>query len=190
MTRAVLFACVLVGLVAPAAAEAPAKDAEQRAREWFTDTEVVDQRGRTLRFYSDVLRDRVVVLNFIYTRCPDACPLLTRQLQAVRAELGEAFGRRVFFVSISLDAGRDTPEALRAFARKHGADVPGWTFLTGAQANVDEVVRRLGQYVENPADHATTLIAGNVATRHWTKLRPDLPPAAIAAHLQRLLAGE
>lgn len=177
-------------LLAALLSTAAQADSETKARQWFTDTVLVTQDDKPLRFYSDVLSDRVVVMNFIYTRCPGACPLITRQLNQVRQALGGDFGSKVFFVSISLDPEHDTPGKLKAFAQKNEAQFPGWTFLTGDKANVDEVVKRLGMYVEEPADHATTLIAGNAATRHWMKLRPDLPPTAIAAKLRQLVEGK
>lgn len=181
----VLVALALAATVATGPGEAAA---DEKARSWFTDTILVDQTGRELRFYSDVLAGRVVVINFIYTRCEWACPIMTARLNALRSELGERFGKEVFFVSISVDP-RDTPADLRAFAEKQRAAHDGWIFLTGTPESVRQVLARLGQVVEEPEAHSTILIAGNESRRHWKKLRSDLPTAALAAQLGELLGG-
>lgn len=185
MIRATIVAVTLALGGAASAGESPA-DSDARARAYFTDTVLVTHDGKDVRFYSDVLKDRVVVINFIFTRCESACPLLTAKLNRVRAALGERFGSEVQFVTISVDPEFDTPEALRHFAERNRAATVGWTFLTGTRANVDLVVKRLGQYAEEIEDHSTTFIAGNARKAHWTKLRPDLSPDAIVAHLERL----
>jgi protein SCO1 len=97
-------------------------------------------------------RGKVVAVAFIYTSCPDVCPLLTAKMAQVQDELGSDFGSKVAFVSISVDPENDTPEALQAYAEAHGADLAGWTFLTGAPAAVREAARRYGVAVSTAAD--------------------------------------
>ncbi len=157
---------------------------EEKARSYFTDLPVVTQDGQQLRFFSDVLKDRVVLINFIYTTCKDACPLLTYKLVQVKKALGERFGKEIFFVSISIDPTTDTPDALLAFAHQQKADAPGWVFLTGDKANVDRVVKKLGQFNENPQMHSTLVLAGNVKTRHWAKIKPTTPAPGIVMQLE------
>ncbi|MEE1888629.1 SCO family protein [Pseudomonas carassii] len=162
------------------------------AQTWFTDTVLKDQDGRELRFYSDVLKDKVVMLNVIFTHCNDACPLITRKLREVREAMGAELAAQVTFVSVSSDPLNDTPEVLKTFARKQGVDGPNWLFLTGDKASVDLVLGRLGQFLPSPEQHSTQLIAGDVAGKRWSKIRPDAPPAAIAQRMQLLtqpLAG-
>lgn len=156
------------------------------ARAYFTDTELLTQDGRAVQFYSDVLKDRVVMLNVVYTSCKDACPLITRKLKEVRDALGEPLARKVHFISISSDPEQDSPQALKVFAAKNEADDPNWTFLTGDKAKVDFVLGRLGQLSRSVEEHSTLLIAGDVANKRWSKIRPDAPPAAIAERLKLL----
>ncbi len=155
------------------------------ARSYFTDTPLLDQDGRQVRFYSDVLAGRVVLLNVIFTSCEDACPLITRKLREVRTALGKD-AERVHFISLTSDPANDSPQALKAYARKHDADDPNWTFLTGPKEQMDVVLARLGQLSRSPEEHSTLLIAGDVANKRWSKIRPDAPPAAIAQRLQLL----
>ena len=172
---------------APTAAR-PGPD-EETTRNYFTDLALVTQEGKQVRFYTDVLKDNVVLINTIYTNCQDACPLLTQKLTAVVDRLqGDLFGKEVFFVSISTDPDRDSPAVLAEFAKQQKADHPGWLFLTGEKQNVHTILRKLGQFAPQPEAHSTLLIAGNVATRHWTKIQPTEPPVAIAMKLEELAA--
>ncbi len=190
-----LLAALLVAVALPVqaadptpAAPGPASPAapDERARSYFTDSILLDQDGRAVRFYSDVLQGNVVVVNFIFTRCTDACPLLTRRMNAVRRALGDRFGRDVRFVSISVDPEYDTPQELRRFAEKQEAFFSGWTWLTGKKEDVDRVRKRLGEMGENPGDHSTGFLAANVRRGHWIKIRPDASPAVVAAQVREL----
>ena len=159
------------------------------ARSYFTDLELKDQNGRTVRFYSDVLANRTVMINVMYTSCPDACPLITQAIGAVREQLGAEFGKSVFFISISNDPVTDTPQELKKFAVKNHADVPGWTFLTGSKENVEHILKKLGQFAEEKEAHSTLLIAGNVPAKRWSKMRPASPPTALAERLRALASS-
>lgn len=169
------------------AAPRTAAEREAKGREYFTDTVLEASDGRKLRFYSDVLREQVVLVNFVYTTCADACPLITSNLAKAKAELGEAFGRDVRFVSVSIDPERDTPAALAGFAAKFGADHPQWLFLTGRKADIEVVTRRLGAFSPDPKEHFTGMYIGNLRTDRWRKVRPDTPPAVIVATIRDML---
>ncbi|MEH6483189.1 MULTISPECIES: SCO family protein [Pseudomonas] len=156
------------------------------AQTYFTDTVLLNQHGEEVRFYSDVMKDRIVMLNVIFTHCEDACPLITRKLREVREAMGEEKASKITFISLTSDPQRDTPEVLAEYARKQGADSPNWVFLTGTQANMDLVLKRLGHFIESPEQHSTQLIAGDVAHKQWSKIRPDAPVDAIAQRLQLL----
>jgi cytochrome oxidase Cu insertion factor (SCO1/SenC/PrrC family) len=161
---------------------------DQAARAYFTDLTLLTQASQPVRFYTDVLKDKVVLVNFIYTSCESACPMLTTKLNLVRQALGDLFGQDVFFISLSVDPEQDNPAMLREFARERDADYPGWTFLTGEKAHVDRIVTKFGQYTESVEDHSMLLIAGNVKTRHWAKIPPNDPVDAIVARLRQLVA--
>ena len=170
----------------PAAKSQPSSADEQKARQYFTDLPLLTQEGKSVRFYTDVLKDRVVLINFVYTNCEDSCPLVTQQLTQVRDRLGEMFDDPIRFVSISTDPTRDTPQALAKFAQQQKADEPGWLFLTGEKENIDFIIKRLGQFSPQAEAHSTLMIAGNVRTRHWIKIMPMTPVPGIVVKLQTL----
>jgi cytochrome oxidase Cu insertion factor (SCO1/SenC/PrrC family) len=159
------------------------------ARSYFTDLELLTHDGRKVRFYSDVLEGRTVLINVIYTTCKDACPLITQQLNEVRKRIPELFGKQVFFVTLSSDPILDTPKLLKQFAQKQSADVAGWTFLTGKKDHIDHILKKLGQYADDKEDHSTLIIAGNVPAKRWAKIRPDTPVVAMAERLTTLAAA-
>ncbi|KAA0959343.1 SCO family protein [Pseudomonas sp. ANT_H12B] len=169
----------------PAVATAPPATGTRDAKTWFTDTPLQDQNGETLRFYSDALQNRIVLLNVIFTSCNDACPLITRKLKEVREVLGDK-ADGITFISLTSDPLRDTPAVLKAYTLKQGVDGPHWLFLTGDKAQMDLVLSRIGQIVPTPEQHSTQLIVGDVANKRWSKIRPDAPAAAIAQRLQLL----
>ena len=160
---------------------------EERARKYFTDTEVIDQNGNKLRFYSDVLRNRVVLISFIFTNCEYACPMQAQKLKQTRALMVPAIKDEVWFVTLSVDPERDTPEAMKQFAEKQGLDESRWLFLTGTKQNVDFLVKRLGQYTPDVEAHTTLMLAGNDRTRHWARVLPMVPPDGIAQQLRSLV---
>ena len=98
------------------------------------------------------LRGKVVVVAFIYTQCPDICPMLTQKMVEIQDELGADFGPKVAFVSISLDPGHDTPEVLKDYAQFWGAKPDGWAFLTGSPEAVRDVTRRYGVFFAKKED--------------------------------------
>ena len=176
------------GIQKEALAPAPVRAAARSPRDYFGESELVTQDGRKVRFYSDVLKDRVVVLNVMYTSCKDACPLITAALNQVREQLGDLFGSRVFFVSISSDPENDTPRTLKKFARAQHADLEGWTFLTGSKDDVSRVLGKLGQLSQSAEDHSTLLLVMDVDGKRMRKMLANVPPTLIAEHVKRIAA--
>jgi protein SCO1/2 len=132
------------------------------------DVELLDQDGRTVHFYTDLVKGKVVAVQFIFTTCTTICPPLGATFARVQKELGERAGRDVRLISVSVDPVTDTPERLKAWGAKfHAAE--GWTFVTGAKPQVDELLRALGAATASPADHSPTVLIGNDAAGQWTR---------------------
>jgi protein SCO1 len=138
------------------------------------------QDGRRLSLKE--LRGKVVVVTFIYASCADACPLLTAKMAAVQDTLATDFGPKVFFLSITVDPERDTPEILTRYAQAHGANLSGWAFLTGTPDEIRVVARQYGIYHKKQAagdvDHTflTSLVdqRGTLRVQYMgTRFDPD-----------------
>jgi protein SCO1 len=167
--------------VAPQQAAAPQLD--EAARNWFTDTVLVDQHGKPHRFYSDLVRGKKVMINFAFASCETACSPITANLAQVQRRLGDRVGRDVRMITITVDPARDTPERLRTFAEKFHAG-PGWYFLSGAREDVESVLRKLGGYTETPADHSTAVLIGDATSGTWAKGLGMSPPEQLAAAIE------
>ena len=128
---------------------------------------VVDQNGRALDFYSDLIKGHNVAINFIFTTCTTVCPVLTATFRRVQTEL-EKSQPDVKLISISVDPTVDTPERLRDFAEKFKAG-PGWTFVTGNKTEIDSLLQRLGAGVGNKNDHTSMILIGNDPADFWTR---------------------
>ena len=100
------------------------------------------------------LAGRVVLLDFIYTSCPGPCPAQTHNMRIVQRGLSDAARSRVRLVSVTIDPETDDAEALAAYAARHGADLSGWSFLTGPVAEVEDTYGRYGIGITEGEDGA------------------------------------
>jgi protein SCO1/2 len=107
---------------------------------------LTDQSGNRVALAD--LRGKVLALTFIYATCKDTCPLLTTKMAVIQRKLGADFGRHVRFASITVEPEVDTPAVLEAYSKAHGADLAGWSFLTGTSAEIQDVVRRYGAFAK------------------------------------------
>ncbi|HEV2986795.1 MAG TPA: SCO family protein [Candidatus Angelobacter sp.] len=138
------------------------------AQKYFTDTLLMDQDGKQLRFYSDLLKGKVVVINSFFTTCKDSCPIMAATLARIQEKIGDRLGKSVYLISITVDPEVDTPAKLKEFA-EHIKAKPGWEFVTGSKENLDLVLRKIGQYAENRDSHTSLFIIGNEPTGLWKK---------------------
>ena len=169
-----IFVTLLVLLLADAAsAQQPAAPATTNgegnaAEKYFTDIQLVNQNGEKMRFYSDLLQGKTVIINSFFATCQGSCLPITRNLEKVQEALGDRLGKDARIISISVDPTVDTPTELKAFSKKFHAR-PGWYFLTGSKENVEFVLKKLGQFVEDKNDHLNIVIIGNERTGLWKK---------------------
>jgi cytochrome oxidase Cu insertion factor (SCO1/SenC/PrrC family) len=130
-------------------------------------TRILDQNGKQLNFYNDLIKGKTVAINFIFTTCTTVCPPLTATFRKVQ-QTASARGLDVKLVSVSVDPVIDTPERLRAFAEKFNAD-QGWTFVTGEKGDIDSLLQSLGVAVTNKNDHTPMILIGNDSLDYWTR---------------------
>jgi protein SCO1 len=98
------------------------------------------------------LRGRVAAVTFIYTLCTNTCPVLTPMMSFVQDQLGADFGAKIVFASITVDPERDTPKVLKEYAVAFGANLAGWSFLTGPSDVIQDVRRRYGVFALKSAN--------------------------------------
>ncbi len=159
-------------LVLAALVQAASPLVHAQSRTWgegyFPNLPVITHNGETVRFYDDVLKGRIVVISFIFTRCTEICPLNTARKAEVADRLRDEIGRSVHFVSISVDPQNDTPQNLAAYASAF-YNGPGWTFLTGTPDNIRAINARLGERMRSLQDHRNEVLIGNEATGTWAR---------------------
>ena len=111
-----------------------------------------DQDGRTVRFLSDVVQDRIAVVNFMYSQCTTACPLTSAVFGKVQESLGARLDREVRLISITLDPVSDTPERLKGYSRRFNAG-PGWIWLTGGSSTIRSLLQDMKIYIDRLRRH-------------------------------------
>jgi protein SCO1/2 len=165
-----IFLTTLLALLAlaPAWSQDAKAPAESPAHKYFGDIKLVNQDGKEMSLYSDLMQGKTVVINAMFTTCTGACPVMSGTMAKIQDHLGDRVGKDVRLVSISVDPVNDTPAKLKDYAARFHAK-PGWYFLTGSKENVEAALRKLGQWVDDPSNHQTLYLIGNDRTGLWKK---------------------
>lgn len=194
--RGSLLLCWLAALVAGAAAASTAA-AQTRAPSGgeikvgslelsLPDAELLDQDGRKVRFYSDLIKGRVVILSFFFTSCEYVCALQGGNFSQLQQKLGDRLGRDVHLILVTRDPEVDTPRRLKAWGKRYGVR-PGWTLLTGRPEEVDKVIAALtGDRIGQVEAHSSGIYLGNDATHSWTYTSGLMPADALVKSLGQL----
>lgn len=157
------------------------------------DVELVDQDGNQVHFYSDLVEDRVVAMNFIFTTCTTICPPMGANFAKLQKLLGEDAGR-VEMISVSVDPVVDTPQRLKIwgdkFGRAPGGGEPRWTLLTGSKTEVDRLLKSLQVFTADKDDHSPIVLLGNAASNRWTRTYGLTAPAQLAEMVEALASGQ
>jgi protein SCO1/2 len=127
------------------------------------DSVLVDQDGKTVRFYTDLVRGKVVVVSFIFTSCNLVCPMLGNSFSKLQKTLADRLGRDIHLITVTTDPINDTPDRLREWSAKFGAR-RGWTLVTGEPGNVDELLIALTGTSSGPSEHSPGILIINDRT--------------------------
>lgn len=156
--------------------EAPVKTAKtgpMRGAAYFPNATLTTHEGKQVKFYDDLIKNKLVVINMMYAQCSEGvCPLTTMNMKRVYTALGDRVGRDIHMYSITLLPYFDTPEVLNKYAKDHGTG-PGWQFLTGRDSDIEVIRRKLGFYDLDPkvdadrSQHAGVVRVGNEAYDRW-----------------------
>lgn len=168
---------------------APKTDLHAAGLKYFTDVELVDQNGEKVRFYSDLLAGKVVIINSFFATCNGSCPVMSGTFRKIQAALGDRLGRDVHLISISVDPETDTPAKLRKFAGQAKAQ-PGWHFVTGDKKNVNQALYKLGLLTETKESHTAIVLIGNEPKGVWKKAFGLAAPDDVVKLVQEVVAAE
>ena len=153
---------------------------------YFPNLALTTHEGRPVRFYDDLIKDKIVTINFMYTQCEDGrCPLATANLVRVQKLLKDRVGRDIFMYSFTLAPEHDTPAVLKRYAKAYGVG-PGWTFVTGSPRDMEVLRRKLGFVWANPvrdakrSSHTGNLRYGNEPLQLWAACPAMAKPEWIA----------
>jgi protein SCO1/2 len=131
------------------------------------DVSLVNEAGESIRFYSDLVKGRVVAINFVFTSCTTICPPLSAIFSNVQSLTQNRSGPAFQLISVSMDPVNDNPARMKGWLEKYGAR-PGWTFVSGEKSEMDKLLRALGGYASRE-DHSPMVIIGNDASGVWTR---------------------
>src|SRR5262245_18271928 len=157
MQRRVLAGITMLAALAIAIPQSVEAQSRRLGDGYFPNLPVVTHEGKTLRFYDDLLKGKIVVINFIYTSCQDICPIATARLAQVEEKLGDKVGRDVFVISMTVDPAHDTPEQLNEYAKAFSAG-PVWTFVTGKPEDVRAVNYKLVERSTSLCEHRNEIV--------------------------------
>jgi protein SCO1/2 len=152
-----------------------------RAR-YFPNVVLTSHEGKKFRFYDDLIKDKIVMINMMYADCEAVCTGITANLAKVQKALGKRIGRDIFIYSITLKPEKDTPKTLKEYARMHGAKA-GWFFLTGNPVDIELLRRKLGFTNPDPkldadsSQHIGMVRYGNEPLQRWAAC-PGMADAA------------
>jgi protein SCO1/2 len=149
------------------AAEASSKSSAA-AKPSIPDVEVVDQNGRRSRFYTDLVKGKLVIINFIFTSCTYVCPMQGANFAKLQAALGERLGRDISLISVSTDPVVDTPERLKVWGERFGAK-PGWTLVTGRKEEMDKLLQSLTGDTARRGEHSPFALLGDFEKGAWVR---------------------
>jgi len=173
---------------AESAAKSKKSAPETGAKITVVDRALLDQNGKTVRFGKDVVAGDVVVVDFVFTNCTTICPVLSVKMVRLQELLSARLGKGVKLVTMSLDPVRDTPERMKAWGAKFKAG-PHWHFITGSKEDQEAVLKGLGAYVANFADHPPLALIGDGKTGRWVRINGFPDPKRMAALVEEMLAG-
>ena len=160
-------------LAAGSAAEVGSSPRERIRRRYFPNVTLQTQDGKTVRFYDDLIKDKIVTINFFYAKCDGICPTVTANLARVQRILGDRVGREIFMNSISLKPEHDTPAVLTEYAQMFKVK-PGWTFLTGKPDDIELLRKSLGftnldpELDKDKSQHIGNVRYGNEPLMYWS----------------------
>ncbi|MBW2451826.1 MAG: SCO family protein [Deltaproteobacteria bacterium] len=196
-TKKIFFFLLLAGALATISdnqsmATEETNDFKEKVRQYFSDLKLTNQQGEEVSFFSDVIEDRIVLINGFYTHCNSGCSMQMTILSKLQTMLMTNFenklGKELFIVSITLDPERDNLEKIKSYADRYSKG-PGWLFLTGNTENINWVNYRLGQYAKVVERHKNFYLLGNLRTGQWIRIQSNADAEQLMQLFQQQASG-
>lgn len=133
------------------------------------DLVVSDEDGKELKFYTDLVKNKKVIVNFIFTSCKGICPTAGSHSSKLQTALGKRLGTDVFMITITTDPKNDTPERLKTWSTRYNP-APGWTLVTGSVDNVTRLLQVFTGDGTNTGYHvpAVCIVDDVKKSQNWT----------------------
>src|SRR5262245_60201272 len=157
-------------------------------RKPIPDAELFNQDGKKIHFYSDLIKDKVVIVSLFFTSCTSICPMQGESLSKLQATLGDRLGRDVYLVSVSMDPEGDPPERLKIWGLQFGAK-PGWTLVTGKKSEIDKVAMALTGAPAVKGEHSPIVFVGSDKTGRWIRAYGLAEPAKLDSLIAEVTAA-
>ncbi len=142
------------------------------------DVQVVDQNGQPRAFYRDLIHNKNVAINFIYTTCESLCPIQAKTFANLQKALDKNQAIDLQLISISIDPQKDSPERLKIWGQQFGAKA-GWTFVTGEKSEIDKLLEVMTGDPSGKREHSSIMLIGNAQTNRWRRTFSFAPPERI-----------
>lgn len=149
-------------------------------------TALLNQNGTPVKFATDIISDKIIVMNFIYTDCSTACPVVSAIFAKLQTLLGKKLQQDIRMVSLSINPITDTPEKLKSYATHFQAQ-PEWVWLTGEKSQVNDLLKGLGVYSADYSNHKPVILIGDAISGTWTRFDGFTSPETLAAKIDELL---
>lgn len=166
----------------------PTTGQEAGEKRSIPDAEVLNQDGKKIRFYADLVKDKVVIVSFVFTSCTLICPMQGESFSKLQTMLGERLGREVYLISVSADPEADTPERLKIWGLQFRAR-PGWTLVTGKKSEIDKVAMALTGAPVVKGDHSPVVFIGSDKTGRWIRAYGLAGPGKFASLIDEVTAA-
>jgi len=145
---------------------------ERIRQRYFPNLVLTTHEGTKVKFYDDLVKDKIVIFNMMYAKCEGVCMPITRNLLRVQKLLGNRMNKDIFMYSFTLKPQEDTVRALQHYAHMHHVK-PGWFFITGSVADMETVRQKLGYVDPDPevdkdkSNHIGVIKYGNEPMERW-----------------------
>ena len=192
-TKPIIFLCGLLALIIVVSTHAQGtagtkSDQNLNVDIQLYDLELMTQDGKRVKFKSDIIRDKLVAMTFIYTSCTTICPVYNAIFTQLQDLLGKRQGRDVILVSMTVDPSRDIPRRMKREAKRFKAK-PGWYYLTGEKKNVDQVLKGLDAFFIDFEEHPPMALIGDGKTGTWRRFSGFPMPKQLLAMIDELKAA-